>query len=109
MAEKATGVAGQQRVERRAQLVGVGGLGGGLAEDDLAVVVLGAPDGIVLPKPDSAADVAAFLDRQNRLRRDGAAVQQTLEFGEFFFGEAPKADDVTMLALRWSPSRANTR
>jgi citrate lyase subunit beta/citryl-CoA lyase len=41
----------------------------GLAEDDLTVVVLGAPDGIVLPKPDSAADVEALSARLDRLEQ----------------------------------------
>lgn len=41
----------------------------GLAEDDLAVVVLGGPDGIVLPKPDSAADVTALSVRLDALEQ----------------------------------------
>ena len=42
-------------------------MSGSLAEDDLAVVIAGAPDGVVLPKPDSAADVAALSSRLDGL------------------------------------------
>ena len=46
----------------------------GLAEDDLAVVVPGGPDGVVLPKPDSAADVAALSSRLDGLE-DAAGLE----------------------------------
>jgi citrate lyase subunit beta/citryl-CoA lyase len=46
----------------------------GLAEDDLAVVVAGGPDGVVLPKPDSAADVAALSSRLDGLE-DAAGLE----------------------------------
>lgn len=46
-------------------LVRINPLGSGLALQDLAAIVAGAPDAIVLPKPDSGADVArlgCYLD-----------------------------------------------
>ncbi len=42
-------------------------LASGLAEDDLSVIMAGAPDGIMLPKPDSAADVAGLSARLDAL------------------------------------------
>ena len=42
-------------------------LAGGLVDDDLAAVAPGAPDGVVLPKPDSAGDVRALAAKLDRL------------------------------------------
>lgn len=42
----------------------------GMTDQDLAAVVASRPDGLVLPKPDSAADVQALSDRLDRLEQD---------------------------------------
>ncbi len=47
--------------------VRVNPLASGLIDDDLAAIVAGAPDGVVLPKPDSASDVRALTAKLDRL------------------------------------------
>lgn len=52
--------------------VRVNDLGSGLMEDDLAEVLAGAPDGIMLPKANSGADVAALGRHLDALAGDAA-------------------------------------
>lgn len=59
------------RGHRPVQLwVRINPLDSGLAEDDLAAIVAGAPDGIVQPKIDGPADVGALSQRLDDLERE---------------------------------------
>ena len=106
------------RGERPVQLwVRVNPLDAGLMADDLAAVVAGTPDGIVQPKIDGPADVAALSALLDRLETDNAIAPNSIAIlpvatetplAPFRLGDFAGASLTRLAGLTWGAEDLST-